>query len=438
MTVRIRVTLIAAAAVAVVLLVVGIVLVTSQRSSLEDHLDDTLSAEAERIARVLERGDDAITSVFDDDDDDRVVIVSENGQVVDRAGDREVVGDLSADVASESDVTLDGERYRVAVESFDVASGEGRVVVAESRDDIDDSVSDLTSTLTWIIPAALVVLCCVVWLTVRRTLRPVDRMRAEVAGIGMTELDRRVPEPNGNDEIARLAVTMNEMLERLQRAVSAQQRFVADASHELRTPLTRMRTELEVDERHPDRADPGRTRRSQLDEIDGLQRMIEDLLTLARGDAGHDRVRRDLVDLDDIVLAETKAIAGGPTIDASGVSAAQVMGDRAALVRVVRNLLDNARRHARSTIRVSLGEIDGRARLVIDDDGPGVPVDQRVAIFDRFARLDASRSVATGQSGLGLAIVADIVARHGGTITVEDAGIGGARFVVSLAGASPS
>ena len=126
----------------------------------------------------------------------------------------------------------------------------------------------------------------IVWIVVGRTLRPVERIRAEVADIGVAELDRRVPEPPGDDEIARLAVTMNAMLERLERSVSRQQRFVADASHELRTPLTRMRAELEVDDNDPANADPAATRRSQLDEIVGLQQMLEDLLILARSDAG--------------------------------------------------------------------------------------------------------------------------------------------------------
>jgi signal transduction histidine kinase len=286
--------------------------------------------------------------------------------------------------------------------------------------------------LLWVIPLAVVALVAVVWLIVGRTLRPVERIRTEVASIDMAELDRRVPVPGGGDEIARLAVTMNDMLARLESSSRRQQQFVADASHELRTPLTRMRTELEVDERDPQHADPSATRRSQLDEIAGLQQMIDDLLLLARSDAGTPSTESETVDLDDIVLDEVRAV--GPsvvTIDTTHVSGAQVVGSRRELQRVVRNLLDNARRHARDSVVVSLDERDGSARLVVSDDGPGIAPEDRQKALERFTRLDASRSGA-GRSGLGLAIVDDIVRRHGGGTAIDEAPGGGARVTVTL------
>jgi signal transduction histidine kinase len=222
------------------------------------------------------------------------------------------------------------------------------------------------------------------------------------------------------------------MLARLERSAHQQQRFVADASHELRTPLTRMRAELEVDEQHPERADASATRRSQLDEIAGLQRTIDDLLLLARSDVGATDHHVEPVDLDDIVLDEIRASAASPVIvDWQRVSAAQVAGRADELRRVVRNLLDNARRHATSTVTVELSESDGCARLVVADDGPGIPWEQREVIFERFARLDEARTGA-GHAGLGLAIAHDIVTRLGGTITVDDSSNGGARFVVTV------
>ncbi len=193
-------------------------------------------------------------------------------------------------------------------------------------DDVDESITELRTSLLLIVPAATAVLAVLVWTVVGRTLRPVERIRAEVASIGLGDLDRRVPEPTGDDEISRLAVTMNEMLARLEHAVRRQQQFVADASHELRTPLTRMRTELEVDERQAARADAAATRRSLLEEIAALQRLIDDLLVLARADAGATRLTEP-VDLDDLVLEEIRATAGGPAaIDGHAVSAAQVVG----------------------------------------------------------------------------------------------------------------
>ena len=177
---------------------------------------------------------------------------------------------------------IGGRSYRVAAAPY----GGGVVYVGAALDDVDESITELRTSLLLIVPAATAVLAVLVWTVVGRTLRPVERIRAEVASIGLGDLDRRVPEPTGDDEIARLAVTMNEMLARLERAVRRQQQFVADASHELRTPLTRMRTELEVDERQAARADAAATRRSLLEEIAALQRLIDDLLVLARTDAG--------------------------------------------------------------------------------------------------------------------------------------------------------
>lgn len=287
------------------------------------------------------------------------------------------------------------------------------------------------SSLTWIVPLAVVALLAVVWVIVGRTLRPVEQMRAQVATIGMTALDRRIPEPQSGDEIARLAVTMNEMLTRLEHSVRQQQRFVADASHELRTPLTRMRAELEVDEQHPERADVAATRRSQLEEISGLQRMIEDLLVLARSDAGANDQRVEPVDLDDIVLEEMRASTGSTVIvDKRRVSAAQVTGDRDELRRVVRNLLDNARRHATTTVTVELTENAGRASLIVVDDGPGIPPERRAQVFERPASTKPDRAAA-GQdsawpswptSSLATAVPSPSTTRPNG----------GARFVVTL------
>lgn len=216
------------------------------------------------------------------------------------------------------------------------------------------------------------------------------------------------------------------------RSCAARQRqFAADTSHELRSPLTRMRSELEVDLRRPD-ADLEATHRSVLEEVEALQALVEDLLLLARSDAGAALVPDALLDLDDIVLRVADGAEVPMTLELSGVSGATVRGDEGQLERVVRNLLDNAARHARSSIRLALEERDGDAILLVDDDGPGVAVADRERVFDRFTRLDDARSGALGGTGLGLAIVRDVVARHGGTVRVLDAPSGGARIEVRL------
>ena len=271
-------------------------------------------------------------------------------------------------------------------------------------------------------------------MVVGRTLRPVERIRAEVAASASTSSTVGCPSRGGDDEIARLAVTMNEMLDRLERSVRRQQRFVADASHELRTPLTRMRAELEVDERDPAGADAAATRRSLLEEIAALQRLIDDLLVLARSDAGRarrgdraGRPRRHRARGDPSV--EPPAI----TVDASRCRPPRSSATPTSSRRVVRNLLDNARRHAtHDRRRSSSPSATARPTLVVADDGPGIPPERRADVFERFARLDEARTGGAGRAGLGLAIVHDIVTRHGGSITVEDSPSGGARFVITM------
>lgn len=427
--IRARVTLAATAIVALVLVAVSVLLVARQRSALNEHLEDSLSTEAERVAAEAEAGQ----PITPPGDDDLVVLVLDSGgAVVAEAGDLDDVSALLASGATSGSVTLDDESYRVVSEDFDGASGPGLVVVAGSEEDVDESIRELVTSLLWIVPPAVVVLMEAVWLLTGRTLRPVDRIRRQVSEIGIDELDRRVPVPPGQDEIARLAVTMNEMLARLEASANRERRFVGDASHELRTPLARMRAELEVDERDPANADVAATRRSQLEEIENLQRLIGDLLLLARGEADTATVT-DLVDLDDLVLEETGTQPWGAiAVDVRAVSAAQVRGNRDELRRVVRNLLDNARRHAGTSVTVALSETGADAVLVVADDGPGIPPEQRQLVFERFARLDESRTASGGHAGLGLAIVHDIVNRHGGTVLIDAAPTGGAQVTVVL------
>ncbi|HEX8859424.1 MAG TPA: HAMP domain-containing sensor histidine kinase, partial [Actinomycetes bacterium] len=165
-----------------------------------------------------------------------------------------------------------------------------------------------------------------------------------------------------------------------------------------------------------------------------LQRLVEDLLHLARSDAGATGVRRQPVDLDDIVLRESGRLrAGGRVrVDCSGVSAAQVAGDADQLARAVRNLADNAARYADGRVWLTLAEHDHTAVLTVADDGPGIPPEHHQRVFERFTRLDQARSAATGGAGLGLAITLDIVRRHHGTIEIDPRHQPGARFVVTL------
>jgi signal transduction histidine kinase len=259
-------------------------------------------------------------------------------------------------------------------------------------------------------------------------------MRREASTITAAHLHRRLAVPEGSDEIPRLAVTLNEMLDRIDAASVLQRQFVSDASHELRSPLTTLRQLAEVARDYPERVSQGSLARDVLLEEQRMEELVTALLLLARME---DSTHRSLspVDLDDVVLAEARRRRGaGPRIDVSGVSAGQVLGDPVLLRQLVANLLDNAVRHARSEVRVTLQEYDDQVVLAVDDDGSGIPEQERGRVFERFVRLDDARTRDSGGSGLGLAIVRKVVEDAGGTVEVRDSEAGGARFVVSLPG----
>jgi signal transduction histidine kinase len=273
----------------------------------------------------------------------------------------------------------------------------------------------------------------VTWWIVGRALRPVEGIREEVERISSRELDRRVPDAPGDDEVARLAATMNRMLDRLQRSQERQRRLVSDASHELRSPVAAIRQHAEVAGRHPDATRVDELATAVLDETDRLQGLVEDLLVLARLDEGRGSVATE-VDLDDIVVAEAARLRRITTIDvdASSVGAGRVRGGAAALERVVRNLTENAVRYARARVALGLVQADGRVTLTVDDDGPGIAPVDRQRVLERFVRLDESRGRGTGGAGLGLAIVREVVASHGGEVTLGESPLGGLRVEIRL------
>nr|WP_246324191.1 ATP-binding protein [Petropleomorpha daqingensis] len=401
---RLRVTAVAAAAVLAVLTIAGIALGLAQRATLTDQLDETLLDRAAAVALQVQTGQpaDGIAS-----EDVTVQVVS---------------GDGTGTPSVRDGTTPAGAPARVASRPVD-----GRtVVVTGSLEDVEDSVRALRDGLLLAVPGTTAVLAGLVWLLAGRVLRPVDRMRAEVDRISAQRLDRRVPEPATDDEIARLARTMNAMLDRLSDGAERQRRFVADAAHELRTPLARIRTQLEVDRAHPGTADAAVTSASVLAETERMQRLVDDLLLLARSDAGAGGLRAaGPVDLDEVVAEQAR---GRPLVDCSRVVPVQVAGDPVELERAVANLLDNAVRHARTRVTVTLAEADDAAVLTVADDGPGIPEAARELVFERFTRLDEARAVDDGGAGLGLAIARDIAERHGGRLALT----GGSDFVLTF------
>jgi signal transduction histidine kinase len=194
-----------------------------------------------------------------------------------------------------------------------------------------------------------------------------------------------------------------------------------------------IREHAEIAIAHPDRIGLEELAEVVLEEDLRLQRLVEDLLLLTRADEGTLDSRTEPVDLDDLVLSEASRLNGSTSdlhVDPSNVSAGRVQGDRAQLERLVRNLFENAGRHARAVVALSLRQADGEVVLTVDDDGTGVAPAERERIFERFVRLDEARDRDSGGSGLGLAIVREIALAHGATVEVSESPLGGARFQV--------
>jgi signal transduction histidine kinase len=226
---------------------------------------------------------------------------------------------------------------------------------------------------------------------------------------------------------------MNAMLARLERGRAAQHRLVSDASHELRSPLATITAALEMASGRPELMDNDLIDESLLPEARRMHKLIEDLLLLARSDEDAMELRRDDVDVDDLLLAEGSRLrAMGSVHTVTHIEACRTVGDRGALARVVRNLVDNAVRHAASAVTMDCRPVAGNAVITIADDGPGIPAQDRARIFERFVRLDPTRTRSSGGSGLGLSIVEQIVRSHDGTVAVGDAAHGGAVFTLTL------
>jgi signal transduction histidine kinase len=333
----------------------------------------------------------------------------------------------------------DDNAYRVA--STGVRAPDRIIVVhaAASLEPVGNSLAVETPILAVVVPVLILLVGITTWRLVGRTLKPVEAIRRQVSEISGTALDRRVPEPGTADEIDRLARTMNTMLDRLDAAARRQRTFVADASHELRSPLATIRTKLEVGLARSRTGSWPAVARGWLAEQERLERLVEDLLLLARLDEGVEDVAPTVVDLDELVLREAQDLRsrGKVRVDLTGVAGGRVRGDPERLRRVVGNLFDNAERHASTAVGCELRQHGDTVELVVSDDGPGIAAVERQRIFERFVRLDESRNRRGGGAGLGLAIVQDIVTAHGGTVEAVATDCG-ARFVVRLPAADPA
>ena len=308
---------------------------------------------------------------------------------------------------------------------------DGRFIVAgDPLDEVRESLAAVRRALWILVPALTLLLGALTWLLVGRALRPVHEITDEVAGISASGLHRRVPVPAGSDEISDLANVMNGMLDRVESGVSRQRQFSADASHELRSPIASLRIAAELIERQPEHQRTAGLATDIVAEADRMDALIGDLLALARHDDQGTTQSHERVDLAEVVSAAQRAIPACEGIEVSTHIAAHttIVGACSQLERAVRNLVENACRHASRRVAIT---VSTDHTVSVEDDGPGVPPDQRSRIFERFARADDARTRSVGGTGLGLALVQAIAERHGATVTVDDSPtLGGARFVL--------
>ena len=329
---------------------------------------------------------------------------------------------------------VDGTRFgmqgpvRVVAVTAGPAGDRQRVLVARSTAVLQRSVGLLRTVLLIAFPLLVALLAAVAWRVVGATLRPVEALRRGAEDITGGSRAGRLPVPPSSDEIHRLAVTLNDMLGRLDAARARQRAFVADAAHELRSPLTNIRTELEVAQLLADSTDWPALAGDVLADVERLSRLVDDLLLLARADdadpraAGRSRSRP--VELG-ALLADVAARCPSPPVSLRPPTGLLwTSGAADDLRRVVGNLLDNALRHTTTAVRLAAVTEGDHHLLTVTDDGPGIPPADAERVFDRFTRLDDARARDVGGSGLGLAIVRELVRRHGGSVTLADAGPG--------------
>ncbi|GAA3042066.1 hypothetical protein GCM10010464_02340 [Pseudonocardia yunnanensis] len=411
LSVRLRATLAATAIVAVALAVAAAALVSVLRGSLQDSAAADAARRAAITAELLVDGSGAGTA-------------GSPGLAVDP--DVVIIGEPpTRNVLVVPKQWTPSATYTVVSKPVDTAGGKVLVQARASLQPVATALATLWSVLLPGIPALLLLVAGLTWLAVGRALAPVSAIRQELADITASDLHRRVPVPPAGDEIARLAATTNRTLDRLEHAVVRHRRFVADAAHELRSPLAVLRARLEI-------APPQALTTEALTDVDRIQRLTTDLLLLARLDAD-EPTEHEEVDFGQVAAEEASRARSrtevGVSLDISSEIVVDGSGEQ--LRRVVANLVDNAVRHARTSVVVRLVRCGGDAVLEVDDDGPGIPPEHREAVFDRFTRLDEARARDAGGSGLGLAIARDIAVRHGGTVVVVD-GTAGASLRASI------
>lgn len=442
----------------VILVAFGAFLFFRLRADLIHAVDRSLESRAAQITLGYQGGDQNFQDVSDASlrsvapAETAAQRLSPAGTVLDATGDPAVTDQPMIDaqgiaaavqgrqVLASVALGSEGEPFRVLALRLPEAGRFSVLVVASSLGDVDSSIHRLLILFATGIPIALLLAVVGGWLIARKALRPVARMTAEAQQIRADRLEDRIAIPPTDDEIQRLARTLNDMLGRLQEGVESQRRFVADASHDMRTPLTVMASEIDVGLETHRLGEKGARELlvSNREQVEWMSRMIDDLLTLASIEGGQLELLRTPTDLQALasqVIARLGSLADntGVQIRANGAPAS-VIGDPDRLTQVLTNLVENALKYAGAgaQVRVLTWQRDGEAGFTVSDTGPGIPPEAVPHLFDRFFRVDETRSSARRGSGLGLAICREIVHAHGGRIWVDNPEGGGSSFSIAL------
>jgi heavy metal sensor kinase len=447
---RVRLTLAFAAAMAIVLLVVGSLLYVRLGDALLEQVDDSLETTAQSLTSVVRAGGEPGRSELAVDDGFVQVLGPGDRTWSQPEGmPREITADEEQGAADgayfatthDSAATTGGGGARIRVSTVETGDGPATIVVGSSLEDREEALSGLLAQLLVVGPLALLLTAVGGYFLAGAALRPVDAMRRQAAEISSEQAGRRLPVPPANDELRRLGLTLNDMLDRLEEGIARERRFVADASHELRTPLASLRAELELAQRRPRSPDELQSAvRSASEEVERLVRLAEDLLVLARADEGRLPLSLDPLIVRELLDAvagrfDTRARGAGRRIEVDAPADEVATADRLRLEQALGNLVDNALRYGSGTVRLAGRVENGSAVLLVSDDGAGFPPDFLPHAFERFSRVDVARS--GGGAGLGLAIVDAIARAHGGSARAENRPAGGAEVVVSIAAGGP-
>jgi two-component system OmpR family sensor kinase len=427
--IRIRLALAFAFAMAVVLAAMGAFLYFRLGASLDESIDQSLETRAAEVGALAAQDDLSLGSGLADDESFAQVLDPE-GAIVDatpQAGERPLLDADELRAAGQGVVQLERGGARLLATPVDAPEGPLVVVVGASLEERDEALNGFVGELLIVGPIALLLASLLGYGVATAALRPVEAMRAEAAGVSAVEPGRRLPLPRARDEISRLGATLNDMLDRLERALKRERSFVADASHELRMPLALLKTELELALRSPrSQEELEQALRSAAAETDRLTQLAEDLLVLARSDQGRLPLRRAPVSVDDILSGVAarfgrRAQEAGRAIEVDTANGLVVAADAVRLEQALGNLVENALRHGEGSVRLRAVEADGRVELHVLDEGEGIPPEFASRAFERFTRVDQSRAGAG--AGLGLAIAQVIAAAHGGSAHVSGADV---------------